>query len=327
MEVDMIAPELVRSFEGAARDILGSPQVASGEPPIDTRWNHAAQQARTWEDFEFKFDGSFIFSAYQTILGRDPDPEGFSHYLLHLRRGKSKIQIFAELLQSAEYRARHGHLNQLHRALVVRESMQSGDDNCTVVPKEREPNSQIGLTTRNVFAYSDDAFVAHVSHYLLGTLPDLQIITEYVARMKAGLSKAQVLTELMNSKPAKLRVALLRRIGSEVRRRRLARIPIFGPLIRMYFDIEGDSAIEQRLRRIENRLFSNGQIESHSRGLDKDRTAGIPDTEREDELLDFAPGLESSDNAEYIPVATKSAAMALRSLPEPEKWVDEKDNV
>jgi hypothetical protein len=327
MDVDTTASELVRSFEGTARDIPGTLEAASGEPPTDTQWSHVAQAAINWEDFEFKYDGSFIFSAYQTLLGRDPDPEGFSYYLLHLRRGKSKIQIFAELLQSAEYKARHGHLKELHRALAACENTQTGDDNRRVAPKEPKSNSSVGPTTREVLDCSADAFVAHVCQYSLGTLPDFQFVTEYVARMKAGLSKAQVLTELMNSKPAKLRVALLRRIDSEIKRRRLGRIPIIGPLIRMYFDIEGDSVIEQRLRRIENRLFSNGQIERSSRIFDNKSTASTSDAEQEDELPDFTPGLESSDDAKYIPVATKSAAMALRSLPEPEQWVDEKDNV
>jgi hypothetical protein len=323
-----IISELMRSSEGMARGIQGSMEAGALEAPVGAPWHAAAEAATTWEDFEFKFDASFIFGAYQTLLGRDPDPEGLSHYLLHLRRGKSKIHILAELMQSAEYRARDGHLKQLHRALRVRENAQTGADNYAAMPKEPATYSSIGTTTREVLAFSADAFVTHVSQHSLGILPDRRVIAEYVARMKAGLSKAQVLTEIMNSGPAKRRATLLHRISRETRRRRLAQIPIIGQLMKMLFDIEGDSAIEQRLRRIENRLFSNETaIEKQSGILDRGPTAVISKADRQGEPSNSAPGLESRHNAEYVPVVIKRTAVSLRSLPEPQKWVDEKDNV
>jgi hypothetical protein len=323
-----IISELARSSEGMTGGIRGSTEAPSLEAPVGALWHDAAQAATTWEDFEFKYDRSFIFCAYQTLLARNPDPEGLSHYLFQLRRGKSKIQILAELLQSAEYRTRDTHLKQLHRTLSVRENTRTGDDNCAATMKEPEPSSPIGTTTREVLAYSADAFVTHVSLCSLGTVSDLRVTGEYVARMKAGLSKAQVLTEFMNSEPAKHRAALLRRIHSEIRKRRLARIPIIGPLIGMFLDIEGDSAIERRLRRMENRLFSNGaEFETHSDIFDRGSTAVISGAEREVEPFDFASGLEPRIKAKYMSVATKRAAASLRSLPEPEKWVEEKDNV
>ena len=38
-------------------------------------------------------DAEFIRHAYHRILGRNPDPNGFSHYLKLLRAGESKIEI------------------------------------------------------------------------------------------------------------------------------------------------------------------------------------------------------------------------------------------
>jgi hypothetical protein len=203
-----------RSSEGVAQGIRKSTGEASSQAPVGNLWRYAAQTATTWEDFEFKFDERFIFSAYQTLLGRDPDPDGLSNYVLQLRRGKSKIPILSELLQSAEYSARDGHLKQLRRALSVRDNAQIDDNNHMAILREPAPNSAIAVTVREALAYSADAFVTHVWHYSLGISPDPQVITEYVGRMNAGLPKAQVLADFLNSEPAKHRAALLHRIGS-----------------------------------------------------------------------------------------------------------------
>ena len=49
-------------------------------------------------------DAEFIRHAYQRILGRNPDPNGFSHYLKLLRAGESKIEIIGRLRYSQEGR-------------------------------------------------------------------------------------------------------------------------------------------------------------------------------------------------------------------------------
>lgn len=49
-------------------------------------------------------DESFIYCAYRTLLGRDPDDVGKAYYLSKLRRGEKKMQIIKELHLSAEGR-------------------------------------------------------------------------------------------------------------------------------------------------------------------------------------------------------------------------------
>lgn len=50
-------------------------------------------------------DREFIFAAYQSVLGRAPDPDGESHYLAQLRSGTHKLAILGELRRSAEGRS------------------------------------------------------------------------------------------------------------------------------------------------------------------------------------------------------------------------------
>jgi FtsZ-binding cell division protein ZapB len=50
-------------------------------------------------------DQHFIFTAYQAVLGRAPDPEGEGYYLSRLRAGEHKLAILKQLRQSPEGRA------------------------------------------------------------------------------------------------------------------------------------------------------------------------------------------------------------------------------
>lgn len=49
-------------------------------------------------------DDEFIRHAYHRILARNPDPNGFPHYLKLLRDGESKIEILGRLRYSREGR-------------------------------------------------------------------------------------------------------------------------------------------------------------------------------------------------------------------------------
>jgi len=51
-------------------------------------------------------DATFISVAFESILGRKPDPQGFRHYLSKLHQGDSKAEILGEMLASAEGQSR-----------------------------------------------------------------------------------------------------------------------------------------------------------------------------------------------------------------------------
>ena len=50
-------------------------------------------------------DSRFIICAFQSVLGRLPDPEGFDHYLAALQSGREKMNILTDLRLSSEGRA------------------------------------------------------------------------------------------------------------------------------------------------------------------------------------------------------------------------------
>jgi chaperonin cofactor prefoldin len=68
--------------------------------------SNSMRSAHTIEELLSLYDTSFVECAYWTILGRKVDPSGLRNYLIQVRKGVSKGQIVAELVQSSEGRAR-----------------------------------------------------------------------------------------------------------------------------------------------------------------------------------------------------------------------------
>jgi O-antigen biosynthesis protein len=62
--------------------------------------------ASSLENFLSQQDEQFVFSAYRTLLGRSPDPDGLGYYLSRLRAGVEKIEIIAQLRLSNEGKSR-----------------------------------------------------------------------------------------------------------------------------------------------------------------------------------------------------------------------------
>lgn len=53
-------------------------------------------------DFMTGDDSKFVVQAYRALLRRDPDPDGFRHFLDRARRGDSRVRILAAILRSEE---------------------------------------------------------------------------------------------------------------------------------------------------------------------------------------------------------------------------------
>jgi FkbM family methyltransferase len=78
---------------------------------------HMPINASTLSELLAFHDQQFVRCAYQTLLGRAPDPEGFSYYLNRIRSGFSKVQILAQLRLSPEGKAYEPKLPGLDEAI------------------------------------------------------------------------------------------------------------------------------------------------------------------------------------------------------------------
>ncbi|MCX7098688.1 MAG: DUF4214 domain-containing protein [Methylococcales bacterium] len=88
--------------------------------PIEAIMPYTAQStcpppASTLDEMLAYHDQQFILCAFQTLLGRTPDPEGLGYYLGRLRNGVSKMRIVAQLRASEEgvvYKSNLNHLDE-----------------------------------------------------------------------------------------------------------------------------------------------------------------------------------------------------------------------
>jgi FkbM family methyltransferase len=62
-------------------------------------------------------DEAFVRGAYTALLGRDPDREGFRHYVASIRGGESRLAVIAQIRQSVEGRQRQPNIGGLDRAI------------------------------------------------------------------------------------------------------------------------------------------------------------------------------------------------------------------
>jgi FkbM family methyltransferase len=80
--------------------------IITDRPDIGMERENSMRIAHTIEELLSLYDTAFIECAYWTILGRQVDPSGLRNYLNQVRKGVSKGQIVAELIQSQEGQAR-----------------------------------------------------------------------------------------------------------------------------------------------------------------------------------------------------------------------------
>ena len=102
-------------------------------------------------------DHHFVHCAFQTLLGRAPDPEGLGYYLGRLRTGFSKIRILAQLRLSKEGKAHAARLPGLDVAIQQHQKEQypligwlfrqrnGGEGNHPTERKLRAIENQLGL--------------------------------------------------------------------------------------------------------------------------------------------------------------------------------------
>ena len=98
-EIIPFAPELQPiNIPHASFEPTMPPTAQATKPPPSTL-------ALTLDELLACHDQHFVQCAYQTLLGRAPDPEGLGYYLGRLRTGFSKMRIVAQLRLSKEGQA------------------------------------------------------------------------------------------------------------------------------------------------------------------------------------------------------------------------------
>jgi FkbM family methyltransferase len=126
------------------------------------------------------------------------------------------------------------------------------------------PSSAV-VTLGTLLQYHDCQFVQCAYQSLLRREPDADGLNYYVHRLRAGAPKIQILSEIYASDEAKSVSVDLPGLRRAIRREKRLRWPLIGFIFKSVSDVEGNSAVETRLRIIEQQVFVLAQhFESHS---------------------------------------------------------------
>jgi hypothetical protein len=111
------------------------------------------------------------------------------------------------------------------------------------------------LGLREILLLNGVQFLVGSYGRLLKRQPDESGLSHYLPRLLEGAPKIQILNEIAASKEARDLAINLAGLRSARFMYRLANMPLLGPVVRLVARVEGNSAVDRRLRSIEQTLY------------------------------------------------------------------------
>jgi hypothetical protein len=258
-----IATELRMSEEGA-RWAANSPNSSKDFSTLANAGKATAPSITGLSQLIALHDHDFVRAAYQNVLGREPDPDGFDFYLELVRTGHTKIGILARLLRCDEAGHRRKHQNEWSGAIASRGTSPRTYARFADLSSQSEApgNTLVTPPLGNLLESPSGEFVEIVFQNLLGRAPDAPALDYYVKRIDSGVSRITVLAEVSKSEEARKARQSLEDLSRAARIYELGQVRWVGWIIRWVTGTEGESETERRLRRVENQIFllgGNGQ--------------------------------------------------------------------
>jgi FkbM family methyltransferase len=205
-----------------------------------------------------RLDGrSFVQHAYAAMLGRPSDAEGEAYYLARLEQGYTRLQVLEQLRKSPEARlfpyvpeGTRGALRNLKRLspLMGRRAAAARIE-CGVLTRSARPDSSRFLR------YHDEEFIRVLFNYFLARDPDPSGQSFYLARLRSGISRQQILLEVIGSPEARAGGRTIRDADKLARRVRLARLPVVGNLLAFARLMGSANDHLQDMRVLQNQIY------------------------------------------------------------------------
>lgn len=107
-------------------------------------------------------------------------------------------------------------------------------------------------TLEDLLSCHDEWFIHNAYHVLLGRSPDPEGMEYYLARIRVGISKVEILAQLLLSKEGKSRLVRIAGLDEAISRHKLLKIPLIGVLLRLVGMEQADRYLKQDLRSFEN---------------------------------------------------------------------------
>jgi hypothetical protein len=222
-----------------------------------------SDEASDGKDGFFESDNEqFVASAYRVILGREADSEGQDYYVRWLERGVERWEVLAALAKSDEAAERRVFWSDVSIALL---SAREGRARRSVLGEAEEATrstvaSAVGAesvpsSAAELIELHDEQFVRTCFMTLLRRPADPEGLSNYLRQVRAGISKSQIVAELVSSPEGRKIEHTLPGLAPLIDAEMHARPNLLRRLLRRL----GRSLfypVELRLNALENRLFS-----------------------------------------------------------------------
>lgn len=206
-------------------------------------------------------DDAFLDAAYRTILGRGGDPEGLAYYRGKLSEGISRETVIAQLRLSSEGRRVHASLSglaSLLRRYRWRKLRLSGFFRRRGGARQSLP---LEMDADQLLALHDEAFVVAAYRSVLKRAPDPEGLEYYLAQVRDGTSRRDILARLRTSPEGRSVRAVVPKLTGIVRSYRWQAVPCLGKLLPRLGIGEPRSEYWRRIRAVENLMY---RVESQS---------------------------------------------------------------
>lgn len=109
-------------------------------------------------------------------------------------------------------------------------------------------------TLDELLSYHDERFIYNAYHTLLDRAPDAEGLSYYLASLRSGIGKVEILAQIRLSAEGKSREIKVAKLDEEIRRHKLLKIPFLGTFMRITGIIQVDDNEQKKLNAIENKL-------------------------------------------------------------------------
>ena len=114
--------------------------------------------------------------------------------------------------------------------------------------------SSTATNLNTLLQYQDCKFIEFAYLTLLKRPPDPEGLNYYLGRLRAGVTKIQILGQIIDSREARIKKIELPGLRSAVRLHKLAQLPLVNSILKFFISVEGNSAFEIRLRTLEQQI-------------------------------------------------------------------------
>jgi glycosyltransferase involved in cell wall biosynthesis len=234
-------------------------------------------------------DEAFVHSLFRAFCKREADKDALKVYVGQMRRGVSKLRVFAQVAGSLEARRHVAAMPRLAQLLSRGTGFRASRSGGLLdIMTGRRIAAELDVCAA-LLRVPEDQFIDMAYQAILNRKPDRDGRNHYLNRLQLGHPRILILEQLRRSAEGRQAATDVPGLDVAITRFRLARLPVVGPLFRSLLGQEGDSAAERRLRIMERQLSEVGQQVKDSFERMKDSRSQSRAPELRMPVLDGAP--------------------------------------